>query len=77
VPPPPFDENDLTEFPCWQCGATLRSVASFCWQCNAPVRACRNCAFMPEQRCKELQGLISPVTQQARNECPWWRPAVG
>lgn len=73
-PPPPRSEDEVDELACWQCGATLYSVAPFCWQCHAPVHSCNNCIFRPEPRCKELQGLTNPLTQIARNECPWWRP---
>lgn len=74
VPPPPYDENEVVEIMCWQCQATLYSVAPFCWQCNAPVHSCNNCAFRDETQCKQLQGLTSPVAWAAVNECPWWRP---
>jgi hypothetical protein len=75
VPPPPWDENEVVELPCWQCGASVYSVAPFCWQCNAPVHACNNCVFRLDQRCKPLQGLTNAVLQTARNDCEWWRPA--
>ncbi|HMO56037.1 MAG TPA: tetratricopeptide repeat protein [Roseiflexaceae bacterium] len=75
VPPPPLDDDEALELTCWKCHATLYSVAAFCWQCNAPVHACNNCVFTNEIRCKELQGLLNPVTHTAQNECPWWRPA--
>jgi tetratricopeptide (TPR) repeat protein len=74
APPPPYDENEVVEISCWQCQATLYSVAPFCWQCNAPVHSCHNCAFRDDPRCKQLQGLTSPLAWAAVNECPWWRP---
>jgi hypothetical protein len=74
TPPPPWDENEVVDLACWQCGASVYSVAPFCWQCNAPVHACNNCAFRAEQRCKALQGLTNAVLHAARNECEWWRP---
>jgi hypothetical protein len=74
VPPPPRDEEEVSELACWQCGAALYSVAQFCWQCHAAVHCCKNCAFLPETRCKELQDLTSTMAQIGRNECPWWRP---
>jgi hypothetical protein len=74
VEPPPWDDNEVMDLSCWQCGAAIYSVAPFCWQCNAPVRACNNCAFRLDQRCKPLQGLANAVLQAAKNECPWWRP---
>lgn len=73
-PPPPYDENDVVEIMCWQCQATLYSVAPFCWQCHSPVHACNNCVFRDDPRCKPLQGLSSAVAQTAVNECPWWHP---
>ena len=73
TPPPPRGEDEVEELSCWQCGAALYSVAQFCWQCHAAVHCCNNCVFLPESRCKELQGLTSTMTQIARNECPWWR----
>lgn len=76
VPPPPLDENDVVDLSCWQCGASVYSVAPFCWQCNAPVHTCNNCTFRPDTRCKVLQDLTSPVVQAAKNDCPWWRPAA-
>ncbi|ABU57731.1 MULTISPECIES: M48 family metallopeptidase [Roseiflexus] len=75
VPPPPYDENEVVEIMCWQCQATLYSVAPFCWQCNVPVHSCNNCAFRDDPRCKPLQGLTNPLAWAAVNECPWWRPA--
>ena len=75
VPPPPYDENDVVEIMCWQCQATLYSVAPFCWQCHAPVHSCNNCVFRDDPRCKPLQGLTNPLAWAAVNECPWWRPA--
>lgn len=74
-PPPPWDENEVVDLNCWQCGASIYSVAPFCWQCNAPVHSCNNCTFRLDQRCKVLQGLTSAVVQAGRNDCPWWRPA--
>ncbi|NWG22503.1 MAG: tetratricopeptide repeat protein [Chloroflexi bacterium] len=74
VPPPPYDENDVVEIMCWQCQATLYSVAPFCWQCHTPVHSCNNCVFRDDMRCKPLQGLTSTLAQTAINECPWWRP---
>lgn len=74
APPPPRDPNDAFELVCWQCGATLYSVAPFCWQCHAPVHCCHNCAYRYIIRCKELQGLTSTMAQAAQNKCPWWRP---
>jgi hypothetical protein len=74
VPPPPRDEDEVAELTCWQCGAALYSVAQYCWQCHTAVHCCNNCAFLPEPRCKELQGLTSTMAQIGRNECPWWRP---
>jgi hypothetical protein len=73
TPPAPRGEDDVEELACWQCGATLYSVAQFCWQCHAAVHCCNNCAFRLEARCKELQGLTSTMAQIGRNECPWWR----
>jgi hypothetical protein len=73
TPPPPRGEDDVEQLACWQCGASLYSVAQFCWQCHAAVHCCNNCAFRPESRCKELQGLTSTMSQVGRNECPWWR----
>jgi hypothetical protein len=72
-PPPPRDEDQVEEFNCWQCGASLYSVAQYCWQCHAPIHACNNCYFRGEMRCKELQGLTNAILQSTRNECPWWR----
>lgn len=74
VPPPPRSEDEVSELACWQCGAALYSVAQFCWQCHAAVHCCKNCSFLPEPRCKELQGLTSTMAQVGRNDCPWWRP---
>jgi hypothetical protein len=73
TPPPPRGEDDVEQLACWQCGASLYSVAQFCWQCHAAVHCCNNCVFRPESRCKELQGLTSTMAQVGRNECPWWR----
>ena len=73
-PPPPLAEDDVRELTCWQCGASLYSVAQFCWQCHAPVHACNNCQFRPVMRCKEIQGLLSTMAQTAQNKCEWWRP---
>lgn len=73
-PPAPWDENEVVEISCWQCRSSLYSVAPFCWQCHAPVHCCNNCAFLPEPRCKELQGLTSALVQAGKNECPWWHP---
>lgn len=73
TPPPPRNEDDVEQLTCWQCGASLYSVAQFCWQCHAAVQCCNNCVFRPETRCKELQGLTSTMAQAGRNECPWWR----
>jgi hypothetical protein len=75
VPPPPLPEDEVSELACWQCGASVYSVAPFCWQCHTPVHCCNNCVFRPEVRCKELQGLTATMAQSARNECPWWRPS--
>lgn len=74
VPPPPLDPNDALELSCWQCGASLYSVAQFCWQCHAPAHCCNNCAYRYITRCKELQNLTSTMAQAAQNKCPWWRP---
>lgn len=74
VPPKPLGEDDVIELACWQCGASLYSVAQFCWQCHAPVHCCNNCTFRLESRCKELQGLTSTMAQSSLNKCPWWRP---
>jgi len=73
TPPPPRSEDDVDQLACWQCGASVYSVAQFCWQCHAAVQCCNNCVFRPETRCKELQGLTSTMAQVGRNECPWWR----
>jgi hypothetical protein len=72
-PPPPISEDQVDEFTCWQCGASLYSVAQYCWQCHAPIHACNNCYFRGETRCKELQGLTNAILQSTRNDCPWWR----
>lgn len=74
TPPPPRAEDEVSELACWQCGAALYSVAQFCWQCHAAVHCCKNCLFLPEPRCKEIQGLTSTMSQLGRNECEWWRP---
>src|SRR5947207_6620288 len=37
VPPPPRSDEEVEELSCWQCGASLYSVAAFCWQCHAAV----------------------------------------
>jgi hypothetical protein len=73
TPPPPRGEDDVEQLACWQCGASLYSVAQFCFQCHAAVHCCNNCVFRPVPRCKELQGLTSTMSQVGRNECPWWR----
>ena len=73
TPPPPRDEDEVDQLTCWQCGATLYSVAQFCWQCHAAAHCCNNCVFRNETRCKELQGLTSTMAQVGRNDCPWWR----
>ena len=65
--------EEVDELACYQCGASVYSVAAFCWQCHAPVHCCNNCMFRHETRCKELQGLTSTMSQVGRNECPWWR----
>jgi hypothetical protein len=75
-PPAPLEEDDVRELKCWQCNASLYSVAEYCWQCHSPIHACYNCAFRGEPRCKQLQSLTSDLLQTARNECPWWRPAA-
>jgi hypothetical protein len=75
TPPPPRSDDDVEQLTCWQCGASLYSVAQFCWQCHAAVHCCNNCVFRPIARCKELQGLTSTMAQVGRNECPWWRVA--
>ncbi len=74
APPPPLPADYVAELACWQCSASVYSVAPFCWQCHAPVHSCNNCAFRPESRCKELQGLTATMAQSGRNDCPWWRP---
>jgi hypothetical protein len=73
VPPPPQSDDEVEELACYQCGASVYSVASFCWQCHAPIHCCRNCRFLPEPRCKQIQGLTNTMAQSARNECEWWR----
>lgn len=73
-PPPPSNDDEVVELACWQCGASLYSVAQFCWQCHSPIRCCNNCTFRNEIRCKEEQGLTNAILQTTRNECPWWRP---
>lgn len=73
-PPPPLAEDDVRELTCWQCNASLYSVAQFCWQCHAPVHCCNNCEFRPIMRCKEIQQLTSTMAQTAQNKCEWWRP---
>jgi hypothetical protein len=74
TPPQPLDPDEVLELSCWQCSASLYSVAQFCWKCHAPVHACNNCVFLPEPRCKELQELTSTLSQAAINRCEWWRP---
>ena len=74
TPPQPLDPNDVRELSCWKCGSALYSVAQFCWNCHAPVHCCNNCTFIPETRCKELQGLTNTMAQAGQNTCPWWRP---
>jgi hypothetical protein len=76
TPPPPRGEDDVDQLSCWQCTASLYSVAQFCWQCHAAVHCCNNCVFRNETRCKELQGLTSTMAQVGRNDCPWWRVTV-
>jgi hypothetical protein len=73
VPPPPQSADEVEELACYQCGASVYSVASFCWQCHAPIHCCMNCRFLPVARCKELQGLTNTMSQAARNDCEWWR----
>lgn len=73
TPPPPRGEDEVDQLACWQCNATLYSVAQFCWQCHAAVHCCNNCIFRLEPRCKELQDLTSTMSQVGRNDCPWWR----
>ena len=73
VPPPPRDPDEVDELACYQCGASVYSVAAFCWQCHAPVHCCNNCRFRPVTRCKELQGLTSTMAQAGQNNCEWWR----
>jgi hypothetical protein len=72
VPPPPISE-DVSELHCWQCNASVYSVAEYCWQCHTPIHSCKNCAFVNEIQCKELQGLTNDMLQNGRNQCPWWR----
>jgi hypothetical protein len=74
-PPPPAKDDEVSELHCWQCSASLYSVAEYCWQCHTPIHSCYNCVFRAELRCKKLQGLTSDLLQVNRNECPWWRPA--
>ena len=74
TPPLPLEEDDVRELTCWQCGASLYSVAQFCWQCHAPVHCCNNCEFRPITKCKEAQNLTSTMAQTAQNKCEWWRP---
>jgi len=73
TPPPPRGADDVEELACYQCGASVYSVAAFCWQCHAPVHCCNNCVFRNETRCKELTGLTSIMAQAGRNDCEWWR----
>ncbi|MBK9714233.1 MAG: tetratricopeptide repeat protein [Kouleothrix sp.] len=73
TPPPPRGADEVDELACYQCGASVYSVAAFCWQCHAPIHCCNNCAFRLESRCKVLQGLTSTMAQAGRNDCPWWR----
>jgi hypothetical protein len=73
TPPPPLGPDEVEQLACYQCGASVYSVASFCWQCHAPIHCCNNCRFLPETRCKELQGLTSTMSQASRNDCEWWR----
>ncbi|KPV52535.1 hypothetical protein SE17_14940 [Kouleothrix aurantiaca] len=73
VPPPPRPADDVEQLACYQCGASLYSVATYCWQCHAAVHCCNNCVFRLESRCKEIQGLTSTMAQANRNECEWWR----
>ncbi|KAB8142066.1 tetratricopeptide repeat protein [Chloroflexia bacterium SDU3-3] len=75
-PPAPLDEDDVRELTCWQCSASLYSVAQFCWQCHAAVHCCNNCEFRTVQRCKELQDLTATMAQAAQNRCEWWRPSA-
>ena len=72
-PPPPRGADDVEELACYQCGASVYSVAAYCWQCHAPVHCCNNCVFRTETRCKEIQGLTSTMAQAGRNDCEWWR----
>lgn len=74
VPPEPVSD-DVSELHCWQCSASVYSVAEYCWQCHTPIHSCKNCAFVNEIRCKELQGLTNDMLQNGRNQCPWWRVA--
>lgn len=76
VPPPPRDPDEVDQLACYQCGASVYSVAAFCWQCHAPVHCCNNCIFLPKTRCKELQGLTSTMAQAGRNDCEWWRVKI-
>jgi hypothetical protein len=71
--PPPPATDEVAELHCWQCSASVYSVAEYCWQCHAPIHSCKNCAFRDELRCKELQELTNDMLQNGRNECPWWR----
>lgn len=77
VPPPSLGPDDVLELSCWQCDASLYSVAQFCFQCHAPVHSCNNCRYRPDQRCKELQGLTSTMAHMGQNNCPWWNPPEG
>lgn len=74
VPPPPRSPDDVDELTCWQCNATLYSVATYCFQCHAPVHSCENCVYRMETRCKELQGLHGNAALVALNSCEWWTP---
>ena len=74
VPPEPASD-EVSELHCWQCKASVYSVAEYCWQCHTPIHSCKNCAFVYELRCKELQGLTNDMLQNGRNQCPWWRVA--
>jgi hypothetical protein len=73
VPPSPIGEDEVSELHCWNCNASVYSVAEYCWQCHTPIHACKNCRFAYEMRCKELQGLTNDLLQNGRNQCPWWR----
>jgi hypothetical protein len=77
VPPPPIGEDEVSELHCWQCNASVYSVAEYCWQCHSPIHSCKNCNFANEIRCKELQGLTNDMLQNGRNQCPWWRVGGG